>query len=107
MSERIYAWLLSLYPKSFREQYGRAALDLFHDRLGKESKFRLWLNVAADLIVSLPSEYARGEHPAAVTQGAGWRSRLLHGQHLQAQPYRAPQWCDSVDCLLRGRRPAA
>lgn len=70
MSERIYAWLLSLYPKSFREQYGGAALDLFRDRLRKESEFRLWLNVAADLIISLPSEYARAEHPAAVTRWA-------------------------------------
>jgi hypothetical protein len=71
MSERIYAWVLMLYPRTFREQYGRAALDLFRDRLRGENKFRLWLDVLADLMVSLPREHARSGHPAAVTRPVG------------------------------------
>ena len=36
MSEKIYAWLLRLYPSRFREEYGEAALELFRDRAHDE-----------------------------------------------------------------------
>lgn len=32
MSEKIYAWLLRLYPSRFRTAYGEEALQLFRDR---------------------------------------------------------------------------
>jgi hypothetical protein len=65
MSEKIYAWLLRLYPPHFRESYGEAALQLFRDRSRYERGFlpalRLWLDLLADLARSLPGQYL---HPA-------------------------------------------
>jgi hypothetical protein len=61
MSEKIYAWLLRLYPSHFREAYGNEALQLFRDRARDEKGFfpslRLWLDLLADLAISVPREY--------------------------------------------------
>lgn len=63
MSEKIYAWLLRLYPAHFRKAYREAALQLFRDRKRDEKGFlpglRLWLDLLADLAISLPREYHR------------------------------------------------
>jgi hypothetical protein len=61
MSEKIYAWLLRLYPSHFREAYGNEALQLFRDRARDEKGFfrslRLWLDLLVDLAISVPREY--------------------------------------------------
>jgi len=61
MSEKIYAWLLRLYPSRFRETYGDEALQLFRDRARDEKGFfarlRLWLDLIGDLAHSLPVEH--------------------------------------------------
>lgn len=61
MSEKIYTWLLRLYPASFREKFGEEALQLFRDRARDEKGFvprlRLWLDLVADLAISVPREY--------------------------------------------------
>ena len=61
MSERLYAWLLRLYPSRFRKAYGEEALQLFRDRCRDEQGFlprlRLWLDLLGDLALSLPREY--------------------------------------------------
>ena len=61
MSEKIYAWLLHLYPSQFREAYGSEALPLFRDRVRNEKGFfpclRLWLDLIVDLAISIPREY--------------------------------------------------
>lgn len=61
MSERIYARLLLLYPKSFREAYSEDALQLFRDRLHDETgsvrRARLWLDIIFDLTTSLARLY--------------------------------------------------
>lgn len=61
MSEKIYAWLLRLYPSRFREAYGEEARQLVRDRCRDEQGFlprlRLWLDVLSDLALSLPQEY--------------------------------------------------
>jgi hypothetical protein len=61
MSEKIYARLLRLYPSHFRETYGDAALQLFRDRARDERGFfltlRLWLDLLADLAISIPREH--------------------------------------------------
>ena len=63
MSEKIYVWLLRLYPKEFRREYGPAILRLFRDRLHAEQgpaiRARLWLDLIADLAVSVPREHLR------------------------------------------------
>lgn len=76
MSEKIYAWLLRLYPSRFREEYGDAALELFRDRANDERGFfrrlRLWLDLLSDLAVSIPREY-RGAQPALAVAPADIR----------------------------------
>ena len=61
MSEKIYAWLLRLYPRRFREMWGEAALDLYRDRARDErgllGRTLLWLDLLADAAVSIPREY--------------------------------------------------
>jgi hypothetical protein len=61
MSEKIYAWLLRLYPSRFREAYGEEALQLFRDRSRDETGFllrlRLWVDLLSDLALSVPREY--------------------------------------------------
>jgi len=61
MSEKLYAWLLRLYPAHFREDYGEEVLRLFRDRARDERGFfprlRLWRDLFFDFTVSLPREY--------------------------------------------------
>jgi hypothetical protein len=64
MSEKIYAWLLRLYPAQFRCEYGEDALQLFRDRYRDEGGFfprmRLWFDLLADL-VSVPRNYDQAQ----------------------------------------------
>ena len=73
MSEKIYAWLLRLYPARFRETYGDEALQLFRDRARDEKGFfprlRLWLDLLMDVTISVPREYLHVPSPRAVTSG--------------------------------------
>ncbi len=61
MSEKIYALLLRLHSSHFRETYGGEALQLFRDRARDEKGFfsslRLWLDLLADLAMSVPYGY--------------------------------------------------
>jgi hypothetical protein len=74
MSEKIYAWLLRLYPSSFQRAYGEEALQLFRDRARDErgflSSLRLWLDLLGDLAVSLPREYRSASAAAVVVSQA-------------------------------------
>jgi hypothetical protein len=69
MSEKVFRLLLHLYPSRFRHQYGDDALQLFRDRSRDETgvwpSVRLWLDLLADLVISLPREY-RYTRPEAV-----------------------------------------
>ena len=73
MSEKIYAWLLRLYPSKFQKVYGEEALQLFRDRYRDErtplSRLRLWLDLLADLAISAPRVY-RSVSAAVVTSQA-------------------------------------
>jgi hypothetical protein len=70
MSEKIYAWLLRLYPRRFRETWSEAAMQLYRDRARDERGFfgrlLLWLDLLADAAVSIPREYRRPS-PALAT----------------------------------------
>ncbi|MGB7284778.1 MAG: S41 family peptidase, partial [Candidatus Acidiferrum sp.] len=65
MSEKIYAWLLRLFPSRFREAYREEALQLFRDRARDEKGFfrrpRLWLDLLTDLAISVPREYLHAQ----------------------------------------------
>jgi hypothetical protein len=71
VSEKIYTWLLRLYPSQFRYAYGEEALQLFRDRLRDEKGFfprlRLWLDLLADLAISVPKQYLHLEPALAGT----------------------------------------
>jgi len=58
MSDKVYAWLIRLFPAHFQDQFGAEALLLFRDRARDERGFlprlRLWLDLLFDLAVSLP-----------------------------------------------------
>ena len=74
MSEKIYAWLLRLYPPQFREEFGEEALQLFRDRNDGERGFaaqvRLWLDLIADVAISLPSQHRYARKAAIADAGA-------------------------------------
>jgi len=61
MPEKLYAFLLKLYPDHFRRTYGDEMLRLVADRAASEKGFlrglRLWLDLLLDFAVSLPREY--------------------------------------------------
>jgi hypothetical protein len=70
MSEKIYALLLRLHSSRFLRAYGEDALQLFRDRARHERGFaahlRLWLDLLADLAISVPRGYiAMKPHLAA------------------------------------------
>jgi hypothetical protein len=58
MSEGLYALLLRLFPKRFRDVYAEEALHLFRDRARDERgairHLRLWFDLLLDLAVSVP-----------------------------------------------------
>jgi peptidase S41-like protein len=91
MSEKIYAWLLRLYPSHFREAYGNEALQLVRDRARDETGFfgglRLWLDLLADLAVSVPREY-------------GYRQPVLIGASAQHRLEAVPAFF-----VLKGESP--
>lgn len=87
MSEKIYEFLLKLYPDHFRRTYGDEALRLVRDRARSEKGFlsglRLWLDLLLDLAKSLPREYSNPPRTAIVA------AHPLHGERsfqLLAQP---------------------
>jgi len=55
-SERIYRWLLRLYPRDFRDEYGQEMSLLFRARTS-EGFVRLWLQVLGDLVFHAPKEH--------------------------------------------------
>ena len=56
ISERLYRWLLRLYPREFRDEYGDEMSLVFRDRATGGSVF-LWLQVIGDLFIHAPQEH--------------------------------------------------
>lgn len=77
MSEKLYVLLLRLYPARFRNEYRDDALQLLRDRLRDERGFflrlQLFVDILADLFVSVPSAYLH-DQPALVAALAKHRS---------------------------------
>lgn len=80
MSEKVFRLFLRLYPSRFRHQFGDEALQLFRDRsrdeIGVWPSVRLWLDLLADLAISLPREYRHTETRTGRCFGQG-----LFGRH--------------------------
>jgi putative ABC transport system permease protein len=55
-AERVYRWLLRLYPRDFREEYGEEMTLLFRDR-AKDGALALWIQVFGDLMLHAPREH--------------------------------------------------
>jgi Peptidase family S41/N-terminal domain of Peptidase_S41 in eukaryotic IRBP len=85
MSEKIYALLLRLYPSHFREAYGDEALELFRDRARDEKgcfrSLQLWLDLLADLAISVPREYGYVQ-PELVGASAQYRLAGVPAFHV-------------------------
>jgi len=85
MSEKMYALLLRLYPSHFRDAYGDEALQLFRDRARDEKGFFptlwLWLDLLADLAISVPREYGYVQ-PALVAASAQRRLAGVPAFHV-------------------------
>jgi hypothetical protein len=65
-SERIYRWLLRLYPREFVEEYGAQMARLYRDRARDEGTLRLWLALA-DVFRTAPKEQVN-----VASDGAIW-----------------------------------
>ncbi len=70
MSEKIFSFLLRLYPARFRQRFQAEALELFRARLrderGVQRRMRLWRDLCTDFVVGLRQAY-RNSYPAAAT----------------------------------------
>jgi putative ABC transport system permease protein len=55
-SERIYRWLLRLYPRDFRDEYGHEMSLLFRARAA-HGPLGLWCQVLGDLLFHAPQEH--------------------------------------------------
>jgi hypothetical protein len=93
MSEKIYACLLRLYPPAFRKRYGEETIQLLRDRLRDEPgcmrRLRLGIDLAIDIMRSLPlayrNSYAEAANLDSITQPiANVPSfRMLHNEPIR------------------------
>lgn len=69
MSEKVYAFLLRLYPPAFRRRYEQETIQLLRDRFRDEPgyfrRLRLGFDLIVDVVRSLPQAY--GNSYAEVT----------------------------------------
>jgi Peptidase family S41 len=120
MSEKIYAFLLRLYPAAFRKMYGEDVMQLVRDRLRDETGFvnrlRLWSDLVVDLAMSLPSEYRNAQPILSATQSSSDGVPVFHV--LEERPIGPGTLFAAVICFLavlgtlsllmkQGRRPNA
>jgi len=96
MSERIYAFLLNLYPARFREGYKEEAIQLYRDlsrhETGPLRRTRLWMRLLVDLAVGLPQAYRNtyvSSASSSFAQAAEGSSmfRLLEGQSVRPESF--------------------
>jgi putative ABC transport system permease protein len=71
VSERVYRWLLKLYPRHFRDEYGQEMSLLFRARAA-DGFVALWFQVFGDLLWHAPRE-----HWSATRQDLRYAARQL------------------------------
>ncbi len=91
MSEKMFAFLLSLYPPGFRERYFQEAMLLYRDRSRHETglfrRARLWCDLLSDLVTGLP----RAWQTSCPVVAAPSESRIVNGPSfhlLHSEPLR-------------------
>jgi hypothetical protein len=52
-----YRRLSTLYPKSFRDEYGDDLVATFAEQLADDRATRVWLSTIRDLVVTIPSQH--------------------------------------------------
>jgi hypothetical protein len=67
---RMYLYLLRLYPRRFRDEYGPAMRQLFRDRVREEGYWPVWRDVVGELLTSLPREHWRAHARGLSIAGA-------------------------------------
>jgi hypothetical protein len=55
--ERWYQRLLRLYPRDFRDEFGKEMTQLYRDRIREESRWSLWCSLVVDLVRTAPLEH--------------------------------------------------
>jgi hypothetical protein len=83
VSERVYRWLVGVYPKEFRSEYGQEMVQAFRDRCREElSRGRisgvigLWAHTILDFAVTVPIEYMKkGKSMNTVDKDLRWDVR--------------------------------
>lgn len=92
MSEKIYSFLLRLYPTLFRRKYGAEALQLFQDRLreerGLQRKLRLWIDLLIDFAAGLPLAFRNTYTATTATQACQAVTGLPAFRVLEQEPLR-------------------
>lgn len=63
MPDRLFALLLRLYPRAFRERYAGEMTRVFRERLRDEPAIRVWFDVLRDAAVSIPRQHLQPTHP--------------------------------------------
>ena len=82
-SERVYRWLVGVYPKEFRSEYGQEMVQAFRDRCREElsrgrisSVIGLWGHTVLDFAVTVPIEYMKkGKSMNTVDKDLRWNVR--------------------------------
>jgi hypothetical protein len=54
---RVYGWLVRLYPRRFRDEYGVDMVLLFAEQLRDEPATRVWSRGVVDLAISVPARH--------------------------------------------------
>ena len=92
MSEKIYAFLLRLYPARFRMRFEEEALELFRGRLRDEHGFsrrlRLWMDLIGDFALGLRPAYRNSYATAARTAAWPQVSGIPAFRSLEEEPLR-------------------
>lgn len=92
MSEKIFAYLLRLYPSRFREEYKEEAIqlyrDLYRDETGPLRRMRFWIGLLTDLVFGLPQAYRNTYVSAASSPVAQGVQRLPMFRLLEEQRVR-------------------
>ena len=72
VSERVYRWLLIVYPREHRRKYGALMVQLFRDRMRRDGKsFRgltVWIHMTFDLVGAAFKEHKEGTDMRKLTK---------------------------------------